>query len=118
MPKTADRVKETTITTGTGDLTLDGAVSQFRSFNTAFGTNSVFQYAIVGQSGTEWEIGFGHLSGSTTLVRDLVKSSSNSGALVSLSAGTKNVFATIAADCVEHACQGNIVAMANGQAMP
>lgn len=92
-----DRVKETSTTTGTGDFTLAGAVSQFQSFNSAFGTGVVFYYAIVGQSGTEWEVGEGILSASTTLVRSEVRASSNSNALVSFSAGTKDVFATLPA---------------------
>ena len=89
-----DRVKETSTTTGTGDITLAGAASQFQSFNTAFGTGVLFYYAIVGQSGTEWETGEGYLSGSTTLVRAKVYESSNSNALVNFSAGTKDVFST------------------------
>lgn len=97
----ADRVKETTTTTGTGSLTLLGAVSQFRTFNTAFGTDAPFYYAIVGQSGTEWEVGIGHLSASTTLVRDRVTASSNSNAAVNLSAGTKDVFCTISGESID-----------------
>lgn len=93
----ADRVKETTTTTGTGDITLAGAASQYISFNTAFGVGPAFDYAIVGQSGTEWEVGEGLLSGSTTLVRTTVRASSNSNAAVSFSAGTKDVFNTSAA---------------------
>lgn len=88
----ADRVKETSTTTGTGNLTLAGAVSAFETFNTAFTVGPSFYYTIVG--GTEWEVGIGHLSGSTTLVRDTVLESTNSDALVNLSAGTKNVFCT------------------------
>jgi len=96
----ADRVKETTTTTGTGSITLGGAVSQFLSFNAAFGVGPQIFYSIVGQTGTEWEVGLGHLSGSTTLVRDVVYASSNAGALVNFSAGTKDAFCTIpAAQC-------------------
>ena len=40
MPYIADRVKETSTSTGTGAITLLGAVSQFRSFATAFGTGT------------------------------------------------------------------------------
>jgi len=93
----ADRVKETTTSTGTGNITLAGAVSGFRTFNATFGTNVRFYYAIVGQSSTEWEVGEGYLSASTTLVRDAVFSSSNSNAAVNFSAGTKDVFCTIPA---------------------
>ncbi|MEQ1771218.1 MAG: hypothetical protein ABL879_15410 [Devosia sp.] len=94
----ANRVKETSTTTGTGDLTLGGAVSQFQSCDTAFGLSVYFQYAIVGQGSTEWETGLGYLSGSTTLVRERVYSSSNSNALVNFSSGTKDVFCTLLAE--------------------
>lgn len=90
-----DRVKETSTTTGTGDITLAGAVTQFESFNTNYGTQVWFPYAIVGQSGSEWEVGFGFLSASTTLVRSEVTASSNSNALVNFSAGTKDVFVPV-----------------------
>ena len=95
MSNVADRVKETSTTTGTGNVTLAGAASGFQTFNAAFGTNVAFHYAIV--LGTEWEVGEGYLSGASTLVRDEVTASSNSGAAVNFSAGTKDVFCTMAA---------------------
>lgn len=91
-PTLADRVKETSTTTGTGDFTLDGAESGFQSFNAAIGTSIDFLYAIVHQSAAEWETGVGSLSASTTLVRTTVIESSNADAAVSFSAGTKDVF--------------------------
>jgi len=85
-----DRVKETTTTTGTGTVTLAGAVSGFQSFS-AIGNANTTYYAIIGD--TEWEIGIGtYTSSGTTLSRDTVLASSNSGSLVSFSAGTKTVF--------------------------
>jgi hypothetical protein len=97
----ADRVKDSTTTTGTGNVTLSGtAPTGFQSFNTAFGVGPIFNYVIVGSSG-EWEVGIGSLSGATTLVRSTVLASSNSNALVSFSAGTKEVFCTIPADFIE-----------------
>lgn len=95
MSRFADRVKETSVTTGTGNLTLAGAVSQFETFTANFTTNHRFFYAIVGQTGTEWEVGRGYLSAATTMVRETVFQSSNADALVNLSAGTKDVFCTI-----------------------
>lgn len=95
MPLYSDRVKETTTTTGTGDITLAGAASGFESFNTAFSTDNPFYYCVA--LSTEWEVGIGYLSGSTTLVRDKVLASSNSDTAVSFSAGTKDVFCTIPA---------------------
>jgi hypothetical protein len=98
----ADRVKETATTTGTGDFTLDGAVTGYRTFNAAQGTNVWFDYCIEAVDGSgvpsgDWEVGQGYLSASTTMVRNRVWASSNAGALVNFSAGTKNVFITYAA---------------------
>jgi hypothetical protein len=87
-----DRVNETSTTTGTGTFTLAGAVTGFQSFS-AIGNGNTTYYTIVLQGGTEWEVGLGtYTSSGTTLSRDTVLSSSNSGSLVNFSAGTKNVF--------------------------
>ena len=97
MPKIADRVKETTTTTGTGTITLSGAQSGFQSFTTAFANGDSVYYCI--EAGAEWEVGIGTFTTAGTLLsRSAVLSSSNSGALVSFSAGSKNVFITIPAD--------------------
>lgn len=91
-----DRVQETTTTTGTGTVTLAGAVSGFQSFS-AIGDGNTCYYAIVG--GTEWEVGIGtYTSSGTTLSRDTILESSNSGSAVNFSAGTKNVFVTYPAE--------------------
>jgi len=95
MAPVADRVKETSTTTGTGSLALLGAVTQFRTFTSQFGLNVRFWYAIQGQTGSEWEVGIGYLSGTTTLVRERIYASSNANAVVTLSAGTKDVFVTL-----------------------
>lgn len=119
MPRTGDRVKETSTSTGTGDITLLGAVSQFQSFADRFGSSSVrVQYAIVGQTGTEWETGIGTFNGTTTIVRDQVRQSSNSDALVNFSAGTKDVFATLHGMQADNTNLGQISAQAAGLAMP
>lgn len=80
-----DRVKETTNSTGTGNLTLAGAETGHRSFNTAFGVGPSFNYVIL--SGTDWEVGVGHLSASTTFVRDKVERSTNSNNAISVASG-------------------------------
>ena len=90
----ADRVKETTTTTGTGTVTLLGAATGYQSFSAIGNGNSTY-YTIAGQTGSEWEVGIGtYTSSGTTLSRTTVLSSSNSGSLVSFSAGTKDVFVT------------------------
>ena len=91
-----DRVQETSTTTGTGTFTLAGAVSGFQSFSVIGNANTTY-YAIVG--GTEWEVGLGtYTSSGTTLSRDTILESSNSGSAVNFSAGTKNVFVTYPAE--------------------
>lgn len=91
-----DRVQETSTTTGTGTFTLAGAVTGFQSFS-VIGNGNTTYYAIVG--GSEWEVGIGtYTSSGTTLSRDTILESSNSGSAVNFSAGTKNVFVTYPAE--------------------
>lgn len=89
-----DRVQETTTTAGTGTITLGGAVTGYQAFSVIGNANTTY-YCIAGQTTSEWEVGIGTytLSG-TTLSRDTVLGSSNSGSLVTFSPGTKNVFVT------------------------
>ena len=85
-----DRVKVTTTTTGTGTLTLGSAASGFQDFSVIGDSNETY-YTIVG--GSEWEVGIGTYTASgTTLSRDTVLDSSNSGSKVNFSAGSKDVF--------------------------
>ena len=89
-----DRVRETTTTTGTGTVTLAGAMTGFQSFS-AIGNGNTTYYTINLPGANEWEVGIGtYTSSGTTLSRDTVLASSNSGSLVSFSAGTKDVFCT------------------------
>lgn len=109
----SDRVKETTTTTGTGDITLAGAVSGFETFGTNMSNTDVTRYCI--QGGTEWEIGIGTWNTGGTLTRTAVLQSSNSDSLVNFSAGTKTVFMT--ADSSYFMPTGSIVPYA-GTAAP
>jgi hypothetical protein len=92
----ADRVKETTTTTGTGTVTLLGASTGFQSFAVIGNANTTY-YTIAGQTGSEWEVGVGTYSSSgTTLARTTVLSNSSATqpSALSFSAGTKDVFVT------------------------
>ena len=94
----ADRVKETTTTTGTGTVTLLGASTGYQSFSAVGNANDTY-YCIAGQTSSEWEVGIGtYTSSGTTLSRTTVLESSNSGSLVSFSAGTKDVFVVYPAE--------------------
>ena len=85
-----DRVQETSTTTGTGTLTLAGAVTQFQTFSSAVGNGNTTYYTIYNAGGTQWEVGLGTV-GAGTLSRDTVLASSNANALVSFT-GTIYVF--------------------------
>lgn len=89
----ADRVRETTSTTGTGTVTLAGAVSGYQSFS-VIGNGNTTYYCIANQSAAEWEVGVGTWATGGTLARTTVLASSNAGAAVNFSAGTKDVFVT------------------------
>lgn len=88
-----DRVRETSTTTGTSIVVLAGAVAGFRAFAEVLTLSDRFYYLIENRAAPgEWEIGEGYLSGlGNTLNRERVLASSNSGALVNFSAGTKDV---------------------------
>lgn len=97
----ADRVRETSTTTGTGTLDLDGAEVGFQGFVAGAGDGAVVYYTIAGQEGGgaqgEWENGVGTITDAATdtLSRDTVLSSSNGGSAVNFSAGTKDVFISV-----------------------
>lgn len=117
MSIVADRVKETTTTTGTGTLTLGGATTGFRTFNSALGTNVPVFYALLDANGSAWETGQGYLSSSTAFVRERVNRSSNSNAAISLTAGTHTIFSSITEDLFEN-LSGKMHATARGFNMP
>lgn len=95
----ADRVKETTTTTGQGTVTLAGAVTGFQSFS-VIGNGNTTYYCIAGQGTSEWEVGIGtYTSSGTTLSRDTVLSSSaGAPTKTTFSAGIKDVFVTYPAE--------------------
>ena len=106
-----DRVKETTTTTGTGSISLGGAVTKFKTFSSALSNADTTYYAIEQQGNTdEFEIGIGtYTSSGNTLARTTILSSSNSNNAVDFSAGTKNIFMTYPADkAVYEDASGNV----------
>jgi hypothetical protein len=117
----ADRVRETSTTTGTGSFTLAGAVAGFRTFSSGVGNTTTY-YAIWNQDvQAEWEVGYGTISGGTTLARTSVIASSNSNAAVNFSAGTKQVFCDAPAEMLvgvdPSLCQGRLT-LSDGVPVP
>lgn len=91
--KTGSMIKETTTTTGTGDITLAGAATGFVTFASKMtaGSFCYVPYVIRNEAGA-YEIGVGRLSASSTLQRVAVLESSNANALVDFGAGSKDVY--------------------------
>ena len=109
----ANRVKETTTTTGTGTVTLLGASTGFQSFAIIGNANTTY-YTIASQSGSEWEVGIGtYTSSGTTLARTTVLSNSSATqpSALNFSAGTKDVFVTYPAEYTANATGGGIGAI-------
>lgn len=94
----ADRVKETSTSTGTGNLTLGGAVTGYRTFAAAVAAALPMIVVIQNSDESEWEVSEATHNGSNTLTRTRVIASSNGGSAVNFSAGDKVVFLTFAAE--------------------
>ena len=91
-----DRVKETTTTTSTGSYVLAGAVAGYQSFG-VIGDGNTTYYAV--SNNFDWEVGIGtYTASTTTLSRDTILESSNSGNAVNWGAGTKDIFVTYPAE--------------------
>ena len=89
----ADRVKETTTTTGTGAISLAGAEANFIAFSAALSDGDTTYYAIIDNVNQAYEVGLGtYTAGGNTLARTTVLASSNGGSAVNFSAGSKDVF--------------------------
>lgn len=88
----AARVKETSTTTGTGNLTT-AAVTNFRTGDGALGLNIRYPYYVEHESDGSWESGIGYKSAANTFVRERVTiSSAGRGVAVAFAAGTKTIF--------------------------
>lgn len=92
-----DRVKETTTTTGTGTIDLNGAVLGFQTFVDGVGNGHETYYVIVDNNTGDFEVGVGTITDAATdtLSRDSVITSSNSDALVNFGSGEKDVFCSL-----------------------
>jgi hypothetical protein len=94
----ADRVQETSTTSGTGTLTLAGAVAGYQTFSSAIGNTNTTYYTIYDLTAYDWEVGIGTV-GAGTLTRDTVLSNSaGTTAFISFSSNVKSVFCTYPAE--------------------
>ena len=100
VAQASNLIKQTTTSTGTGNLTL-ATLLGFQSFDVAFGhgaTTNVFYYFLRDATNGAWEYGTGHMASSTVLVRDTVIGSTNSNSAVDFLGGTLNVVCDLPAE--------------------
>jgi hypothetical protein len=105
-----DRVVETSSTTGTGDITLAGAVTGYRTFSAVCSVNDNCYYVIEaidasGKPTGDWECGYGTYSAANTLTRTIVQKSSNANTAVSFATGTKRVMICATAEYIHDITQ-------------
>lgn len=103
MKQIADRILETSTTTGTGAITLAGAVTGYRAASVVCANGDTFNYYAedVDANGVPiggWETGIGTWGTGNTLTRTKILASSNSNNAVSWAAGTRRVGLALVAD--------------------
>lgn len=112
----ADRVQETTTSPGTGDATLNGAVTGFRTFSSVMANADTCYYTIADQGGANWEVGIGTYATSGNLLQRTTVLASSAGAptKTNFSSGTQAIFITYtAARSVNLDGTGNVSALGN-----
>lgn len=93
----ADRVKETTNSTGTGTYALGGAAAGFQAFSAVTSNTDTVYYAI--SDNVDFEVGVGtYATSGNSITRTTILSSSNSGSAVNWGIGTKDIFLTYPAE--------------------
>ncbi len=93
-----DRVKETSTSTGTGDITLAGFAQGFITFNSGIGVGNTTYYAIYETGTNNFEVGVGTLSASTTLERTtVISNSAGNTSKIIFTTGGLDVFCTLPA---------------------
>jgi hypothetical protein len=105
----ADRVRESSVSTGTGNFTLAGAVTGYQTFASVMATSDTTFYTIADQGGANWEVGIGTFTSPSTLARTTILSSSNGGSVVTFGAGTKDVFISLPASKTNVEDQPNLI---------
>ena len=94
----ADRVQETSTTSGTGTLTLAGAVVGFQTFSTAIGNGNTTFYTIYDPTTYDWEVGIGTVGAGTLARTTVLSNSAVTTSQISFAGNAKFVFCTYPAE--------------------
>lgn len=111
----ADRVKQTSTSTGTGSFVLDGSVTGYQNFRDRLAVGDTTNYCIT--DGVDWEVGRAEVIAlgtypECTIARSKIIASSNADDLVAFGGGTKEVFITAPARKIT--ARGISIALASG----
>jgi hypothetical protein len=94
----ADRVQETSVTSGTGTLTLAGAVAGYQTFSTAIGNGNTTFYTIYDANAYDWEVGIGTVGAGTLARTTVLSNSAGTTSQISFAGNSKFVFCTYPAE--------------------
>jgi hypothetical protein len=94
----ADRVQETSSTSGTGTLTLAGAVVGYQTFSTAIGNGNTTFYTIYDSTVYDWEVGIGTVGAGTLARTTVLSNSAGTTSPISFASNSKFVFCTYPAE--------------------
>jgi len=90
----ADRVQETSVTSGTGTLTLVGALAGYQTFSTAIGNGNTTFYTIYDPNAYDWEVGIGTVGAGTLARTTVLSNSAGTTSQISFASNSKFVFCT------------------------
>ena len=94
----ADRVQETSTTSGTGTLTLSGAVAGYQTFSTAIGNGNTTFYTIYDPTAFDWEVGIGTVGAGTLARTTVLSNSAGNTTPITFAGNAKFVFVTYPAE--------------------
>lgn len=107
-----DRVQETSATSGTGTLTLAGAIPGFQSFSSAIGNGNTTFYTIYDNVAQVWEVGIGTVGAGTLARTTVLSNSSGTTSPISLAGNAASVFCTYPAEqSVNLDASGNVTSL-------
>ena len=94
----ADRVQESTTTSGTGTLTLAGAIPGYETFSSRIGNGNTTFYTIYDDTDHVWEVGIGTVGAGTLARTTVLSNSSGTTSPITLAGNTAVVFCTYPAE--------------------
>ena len=107
-----NRVQENSTTSGTGTLTLSGAVPGFQTFSTAIGNGNTTYYTLYDNVAQVWEVGIGTVGAGTLARTTVLSNSSGTTSPLTLAGNTISVWCDYPSEkSVNLDASGNVTAL-------